>query len=255
MSAPRVAAGPDRYDRIGRGYGSRRREDPRWRDAIHAALGEPSRVVNVGAGTGNYEPKDCEVVGLEPSAAMLAQRPGHAAPVVRGVAESLPFPDGAFDVALAVLTAHHWTDHDGGMRELARVARRQVVVTWDPDVSRRFWLYRDYLPELVGFEGGLPSLAHAVAALGASDVRPLLVPRDCVDGFMGAHWARPEMHLDPGVIASMSGLALLERGVVRRALDSLAADLADGTWAARNEELGSLDEFDAGYRLVVAGGA
>jgi hypothetical protein len=56
-----------RYDRIGHGYALTRREDPGLRATIHAALGSARSVVNVGAGTGSYEPRDRHVVAVEPS--------------------------------------------------------------------------------------------------------------------------------------------------------------------------------------------
>ena len=37
-------------------------------------------MVNVGAGTGSYEPTNCRVVAVEPSLVMVAQRPAGAAP-------------------------------------------------------------------------------------------------------------------------------------------------------------------------------
>ena len=39
-----------RYDTIGTGYARTRRDDPRLRARIHAALGDARTVVNVGAG-------------------------------------------------------------------------------------------------------------------------------------------------------------------------------------------------------------
>lgn len=207
----------------------------------------------MGAGTGNYEPQGRTVVAVEPSEVMLAQRPSAAAPAIQAMAESLPFGDGAFDVALAILTVHHWRDPTAGLVELARVARRQVVVTWDPDVSRRFWLHRDYLPELCALEATLSSLHDVVTTLPGCDVAVLDVPSDCADGFLGAHWDEPGWYLDPGVRLAMSGLALLDPTVVDRALRSLRADVDDGTWATRNAELAQCETFDAGFRLVVAG--
>jgi SAM-dependent methyltransferase len=243
----------DRYDTIGVGYAGRRREEPAWAAAITAALGSARRVVNVGAGPGNYEPSGREVVAVEPAVTMLAQRPVTAAPAVRGVAEALPFPDGAFDAALAILTHHHWVDAVAGLSELARVAPRQVVVTWEPATSRGHWLHRDYLPELCHLEAALPSLAAVVDVLEVNSVEVLEVPRGCVDGFLGAHWAEPSRLLDPEVRASMSGLALLDRAVVDDAMARLARDLDDGTWRRRNTAVLARDACDAGYRLVVAG--
>jgi SAM-dependent methyltransferase len=89
-------------------------------------------VVNVGAGTGAYEPADLDVVAVEPSETMIAQRAEGAAPIVRAVAEELPFEDGAFDAAMAVLSDHHWSDRSRGIAEMKRVARRVVTFTWDP---------------------------------------------------------------------------------------------------------------------------
>lgn len=245
--------GADRYDTIGRTYASRRREEPAWAHAISQALGGARRVINVGAGTGNYEPRDAIVLAVEPSSTMLAQRAADAAPAVRGVAEALPVPDDSFDAALAILTVHHWRDAHHGLRELARVARRQVVVTWDPAASSGYWLNRDYLPELFEHEAAISSLRDVLDVLDVLEVRTMEVPRDCVDGFLGAQWATPQDYLDPAVRAAMSGLALLDQGVVNDAMARLARDLADGTWERRNAELATLASLDTGFRLVVAG--
>src|SRR2546428_8304106 len=152
------------------------------------------------------------VVGVEPSQIMIRQRSSSAAPVVRGVAERLPFLDGAFDVALAVLTVHHWSDPSAGLAEMRRVSRKQVVVTWDPDVfARQFWLVRDYLPEAAGRETQLATLATVVTHLGPATTAVLLAPDDCTDGFFGASWKRPYAYLDATVRGAISGLALLDR--------------------------------------------
>jgi SAM-dependent methyltransferase len=210
-------------------------------------------VINVGAGTGNYEPRDATVLAVEPSATMLAQRSAGAAPAVRGVAEALPVADGTFDAALAILTVHHWSDPRQGLRELARVAHRQVVVTWDPEASSRHWLHRDYLPELLAHEASLSSLDDVVDVLAVRDVVVMEVPRVCADGFMSAQWASPADYLDPAVRAGMSGLSLLDQDVVNGAIARLARDLVDGTWERRNAELAGLASLDTGFRLVVAG--
>jgi SAM-dependent methyltransferase len=247
------ATGPPQpvYDRIGRGYAARRVADPRWQAAIEAALGDAASVVNVGAGAGSYEPPDRPTVAVEPSAEMIRQRPPGSAPVVRGVAEALPLPDGAVDAALAVLTTHHWTDAPAGLAELRRVAHRQVVLTWDPGVVGRFWLVADYVPEIAVHEAGLATLDTVRSGLAPATVTPLAVPRDCTDGVLAAHWGRPEAYLDPGVRAGMSGLSLLPADVVGRAVARLASDLASGAWRARHGHLLDLEALDVGYRLVV----
>ncbi|WP_424188246.1 class I SAM-dependent methyltransferase [Actinokineospora sp. G85] len=243
----------DPYRALGRGYAATRRPDPRIARALSAALGDARTVVNVGAGSGSYEPADRDVVAVEPSVTMVRQRPPGAAPVVRAVAERLPFPDAAFDVGMALLTTHHWTDAAAGLAELRRVSRRQVVLTWDPGVFARFWLVADYLPELAERERDLATVDAVRAGLGpAAVVSPVEVPWDCADGFLAAFWRRPEVYLDPRVRAGMSGIATLPGPVVERGVATLRSDVDSGAWARRHGGLSGLGSADVGYRLVVA---
>ena len=241
------------YDRIGRGYVVTRRPDRRIAAAVRAALGDAASVVNVGAGAGSYEPADLRVVAVEPAAAMVAQRAASTAPAVRAVAEHLPFADGAFDAALAVLTVHHWTDRAQGLAELARVARRRVVVlTWDPACRDPFWII-EYVPGILDLDiPRFPAVGELARALGEIDARPLPVPGDCADGFLGAFWRRPEAYLDPAVRGAISGFAQLGEEAVAPGLARLDADLRSGHWDARFGHLRDLDSLDLGYRLVVA---
>ncbi len=241
------------YDRIGVDYGARRRTDPRIAGHIRRALGEARTVLNVGAGTGSYEVADREWVAVDPSQVMIEQRPASSAPVVQGVAESLPFADDAFDAATALLSLHHWTDPARGLRELARVSRRQVVLTWDaPYYASSFWLLRDYLPEMAEWERTVATFDAVRELMSPARVEAVPVPHDCADGFGGAYWRRPEAYLDPQVRASISGLALLEDGTAERAMRRLAADLRSGAWQERNAELLDLDQLDLGFRLLIA---
>ena len=200
------------YDRIGRSYARHRRPDRRIAARMVGALADARSVIDVGAGTGSYEPRDRLVVAVEPSWVMIAQRASAAPPVVRGNAEALPFGDDTFDAAMAILTVHHWNDFRRGLAEMQRVARRRVVVlTWDRDVvGDAFWLARDYFPEVREAERGIATLDEIVAALGPCTVLAVPVPHDCTDGFFGAYWRRPEAYLDMGVRASISGLARLD---------------------------------------------
>jgi SAM-dependent methyltransferase len=243
------------YDRIGVDYAHGRRTDPRWMAAIHRALGDAASVVNVGAGTGSYEPKDRHVVAVEPSRVMIDQRPKSAAPAIQAAAEALPLRAGAFDAALAVLTVHHWADPAAGLRELRRVSERQVIVTFDADRHAEFWLIRDYLPHLAEqLRTRTPPLDVLAEALGPlDDVTPLPVPADFTDGVLVAHWARPAAYLDPRVRAGSSSLATCEPRPLEDALSRLRRDLADGTWDAHHGHLQELAAFDAGYQLVTAG--
>ena len=239
------------YDAIGVTYGVTRRTDARIAAQIWSALGDARTVLNVGAGSGSYEPAGRQVLAVEPSAVMRAQRPPDAAPCIAATAESLPFVDRAFDAAMAVATTHHWRDPIAGLRELRRVAARVVVFTFDVDGLSRFWLTRDYLPELAELVAGHPSLAEQAQVLGARVV-PVLIPWDCADGFPEAYWRRPAAYLDEAVRRGMSIWARLGADIESRAVRDLRNDLASGQWAARNRELLRLDAADLGLRLLIA---
>ena len=241
------------YDAIGVGYQERRRPDPRLAAAIARALNHTETVVNVGAGTGSYEPTDRSVVAVEPAMTMIRQRRAHSAPVVQASATELPFRDDGFAAALAILTVHHWPDRARGLDELARVARRRVVVvTWDPSASG-FWLVDDYFPEIVDIDRRIfPTIGDFRRAFGSVDVQPFPVPHDCIDGFMGAYWRRPHAYLDASVRAAISAFAKAEPSRLESGLERLRRDLADGTWERRHGHLSERAELDLGYRIVIA---
>jgi SAM-dependent methyltransferase len=241
------------YDTIGGTYAATRRTEPRIAAQVWAALGDAQTVLNVGAGTGSYEPTDRDVTAVEPSAVMRAQRSAGAAPCVAAGAQSLPFEDQSFDAAMAFATVHHWPDPVAGLREMRRVARRVVVFTHATDEAEwlhRFWLTRDYLPEVADFLVGRPSLAELAGAIDAR-VEPVLIPWDCADGFFEAYWRRPEAYLDAQVRRGMSVWSRVGPEAEQRAVRSLGDDLASGRWAERNRELIALDTAELGLRLLV----
>jgi len=239
------------YARTAAAYAGYRAEEPRIAAAIHAALEDARSVVNVGAGTGAYEPRDRAVTAVEPEPAMIAAR---ATPAVQASAEALPFADGSFDAAMAVLTVHHWTDWRAGAAELRRVARGPaVVLTWDPAWARALWLVDEYLPELAEVDAHrFPTPEQLLDALGGGELRTVPISHDCRDGFLGAYWRRPEAYLDPEAQQAISALAMLDPAVRERGLSEMARDLESGAWAARHADLVNRTELDLGYRLVVA---
>ncbi|GLY74913.1 class I SAM-dependent methyltransferase [Actinoallomurus iriomotensis] len=252
MSRP--IAGDFDYETHGTGYAVRRRTDPRIAVYVHAALGDARTVINVGAGAGSYEPTDRQVTPVEPSASMRAQRPAHLAPAVDAVAEDLPFPDDAFDAAMATVTIHQWSDTDAGLRELRRVSRGPVVIlTFDGDALDLLWL-AEYAPELIAAERRrYPDIEHVRQVLGGTaTVTPIPIPIDCVDGFTEAYYARPERFLDPLVRKSQSAWGFVDQPAIDRAVERLRTDLADGEWNRRHGHLLRQPSFLGSLRLITA---
>jgi SAM-dependent methyltransferase len=238
------------YDAIGVGYLATRQTEPRIAARIWAALGDADTVVNVGAGTGSYEPTGRDVIAVEPSAVMRAQRPAGAAPCLAARADRLPFPDQSFDAAMAVLSDHHWPDPVAGLREMRRVAGRVVVFNFDAEHANEFWLTRDYLPEFAALAHGRPTMTQRAAALGAR-LEPVPIPWDCADGFFHAYWRRPEQYLRPEVRRGISVFAAVGPQAEQRMTRQLRDDLASGRWAGRNRDITGLAEAELGARLLI----
>ncbi|MGB8353918.1 MAG: methyltransferase domain-containing protein [Chthoniobacteraceae bacterium] len=241
------------YDEIGAGYTSRRSSDFRIFEQIRRALAPCATVLNVGAGTGSYEPATC-TLAVEPSERMIAQRPAGTARCIRAVAEHLPLGDKSFDGSLASLTIHHWTNVRAGLAEMRRVTRKRIVLfTWDPEFEADFWLVRDYFPAILELDRPrFPTLRQLEEMLGRIEVDVVPIPADCQDGFIGAFWKRPEAFLDPEVVRANSAMAQIDPQKFRDGIEKLREDLQSGEWARRNAGLGALGELDLGYRLIVS---
>ncbi len=239
------------YDNIGRNYSDLRRPDQRIASMMDTALGDAVSVVNVGAGAGSYEPPDRSVLAVEPSEVMIRQRPPGAAPCLRGSAEALPVETASVDAAMAVLTVHHWTDFERGLAEMARVARKRVVLlTWVPD-SQPFWLTEDYFPELAAIDREIfPSTATLTAMLeriiGPVHIMPVPIPHDCTDGFLCAYWRRPESYLSTDTRGAISSFTKFDN---EPGLTKLRNDLESGYWAKHHHHLLGLGAMDLGYRI------
>lgn len=239
------------YDKIGTTYSVMRRTDPKIAEQLYAELQGASRIINIGAGTGSYEPDNVELIAVEPSAKMIAQRPIGSYPVEQASAEKLPFADGSFSHAMTVLSMHHWEHKDLAFREINRVATEKfVAITWDPN-TEPFWLTRDYFPEIYAMDKQIfPDLAELEAHFDDVTIRPLPIPSDCQDGLLAAFWQRPEAYLRCEVQQSTSAFAKIKNLDV--GLQKLEDDLASGVWAQKNYTILGLSSLDVGYRLITA---
>ena len=245
-------AGDVDYARHGHGYAVRRRAEPRIAGLVAGALGPARTVLNVGAGAGSYEPGDRRVIAVEPSEAMIAQRPA-TTNVIRAVAGALPLPDAAVDASMAMVTIHQWPDPAAGLAEMRRVTSGPVIVlTFDPALLDGLWLM-DYVPELLDAEARrYPTMPDLVACLGPdTEVLPVPVPFDCIDGFTEAFYGRPEAFLDPEVRRAQSAWSFVDSRVEARFVDRLTQDLASGRWDDRYGQLRRQPLYHGAVRLVV----
>ncbi|HYK95179.1 MAG TPA: class I SAM-dependent methyltransferase [Candidatus Dormibacteraeota bacterium] len=162
---------------------------PQLTDLAGVAAGQ--RALDVGCGPGALTSELVRRLGadhvaaVDPSASFVeAARQRHPGVDVRkATAEALPFPDAAFDAALAQLVVHFMADPVGGLREMHRVTRRDGVVAacvWDHAGAKGplglFWAAARALDPAVVDESDLPGtreghLAELFDAAGLRDVR------------------------------------------------------------------------------------
>ncbi|HEV2218203.1 MAG TPA: class I SAM-dependent methyltransferase [Candidatus Dormibacteraeota bacterium] len=101
-------------------------------DLAAAEVPRPRAILDVGCGTGKllrttaqrFPAARLEGVDAAPQMVRTAIHmlsPGSSINVQEGTAESLPFPDGQFDLVFSTMTFHHWADQPKGVSEVARV--------------------------------------------------------------------------------------------------------------------------------------
>jgi SAM-dependent methyltransferase len=247
------SAGDVDYGEIGRSYARFRRPEPIIAAQILEALGDARTVLNVGAGSGSYEPSDREVTAVEPSASMRAQRPAALGAAIDAVAEDLPFEDDSFDASMAIVTVHQWSNLEKGLAEMRRVTRGPVVLlVCDPALMSDYWL-NEYIPEVRAIEARrFPPLQRIADALGGRvETRPVPIPLDCRDGFNEAYYGRPEVLLDEEARLACSSWSLVPRSAVERFVRHLSSDLASGRWDERFGQLRDQPYYDGPLRLIV----
>lgn len=239
------------YNLIGSNYSYFRKPDNRIAKAIEKEIGNVSFAVNIGAGTGLYEPGFLDLIAVEPSQVMINQRSAGAAPVIKSSAEELPFDDLIFDISLALLTIHHWNDLKKGLSEMKRVSKRQLIFTWDPDFPG-FWMTQRYFPEIKQIDSRIfPRFDVIEEILGPMKRVPVSIPSDCSDGFGSAYWARPDAYLSEDRRLAMSTFNKISKKDLELGLNLLCREIKDGTWDLLFGHLKKLNELDLGFYILV----
>lgn len=243
------------YDKLGQKYSGYRRTDSRIAAYVHEALSNAKTILNVGAGTGSYEPADRYVVAVEPSVVMRAQRITNGKiPAIIGTADALPFDDNSFDASMAMVTVHHWPDMKKGLKELRRVTKNQVLImTFDPEALDNFWNVH-YFPELIEVEKArYPTIEFITNTLGGNcDIKSIPIPLDCIDGFQEAFYGRPEAFLEKEVRLSQSAWGFLPEGLEDKLVKALADDLHSGEWDKKYGHFRMQPTFTCALRLIIA---
>ncbi|MEM9159729.1 MAG: class I SAM-dependent methyltransferase [Verrucomicrobiota bacterium] len=252
---------PAIYDQIGKTYTSTRAADPRIAERIAALLALPKsrRILDVGAGTGNYSRAIAEsgykVTALEPSQTMRDQGKQHPhLKWIAGSAEELPFPENSFDGVMMTLCIHHFANWFKAFSEAKRVCPDGpiVILSFDTSFESNFWLH-DYFPAFKSLDeewmprlGEIQSYVEQTLDLSFSFER-FSLPHDLVDNFAAANWQRPEFYLDPIAQAGISSFAKSPREEVEAGLASLREDLKTGVWNQKHGYLKNRTSLDVGY--------
>ncbi|MDF1657891.1 MAG: methyltransferase domain-containing protein [Verrucomicrobiales bacterium] len=256
------------YDHIGKGYTRTRNADPRIAKELEKLLGlhEGSKVLDVGAGTGNYSCALAEagyhVTALEPSKVMCAQGKQHSRLCwVEGNAEDLPFEAKNFDAVVMTLSMHHFEDWKASIREAVREAVRVagngpvVIFTFDPDFESGFWLL-DYFPDLAEqAKEWFPKIADMEDFVieeidGELELVRFPLPFDIQDHFAAAGWARPEVYLEEQYRSGISHFASGDQEQIREDAVRLSRDLESGLWDRKFGELRNSKILEVGFLFM-----
>lgn len=129
-----------------------------WMTAIAAQLERaPVRILDLGCGTGRFSDAlavrfQAEVIGLDPSALMLAQALGKARDgrvrYGRARAEALPLPPSSIDVVFVSMSLHHFGDHALAASECRRVLREdgRVFIRTGSREQMKVYPYYPFFP-------------------------------------------------------------------------------------------------------------
>ena len=241
------------YDSKNHNYSAIRKADPRIGEYVQKSLNGSHTVLNVGAGTGSYEPEDKFVIAVEPSSVMRAKRLALGRnPAVNAKADDLPFDDKSFDAVMAVLTIHHWLDLKAGLLEMKRVSKKRItILTYDPEMLDVFWNVK-YFPQLIEIERNrYPKLTYIAECLDEEiKITNIKIPFDCSDGFQEAFYGKPEAFLQEEVRNAQSAWGFLDKNIENQYIKRLSDELASGEWDRLYGHHRKLPEFEGAFRLL-----
>jgi ubiquinone/menaquinone biosynthesis C-methylase UbiE len=256
-----------KYDEIGKTYNQTRTADERITNKIITYLNLPkdSKVLDVGAGTGNYSYElanaGFKVTAVEPSDIMRNQAKQHQNLVwLSGVAEQLPFENNEFDGLICTLATHHFSDLELSFREMNRVVRdegRIVIFSADPRIClNTCWIskyFRDIvndscktLPEIDEFKR-----LFELNTSRKAELYPFLLPCNLKDKFFFSGWRNPEAYLDESFRAGISSFAAAPTELVNENIKKLQDDLTSGRFQKLYGDIFELTEYDCGYFFLV----
>ena len=247
------SAGDTDYGIIGSSYSDFRKPEPKILEVIVSQLGEAYSVLNVGAGTGSYEPTNINITAVEPSSTMRAQRPNGLKPAIDAVAEDLPFADNTFDASMSIFSIHQWKDLRKGLAEMRRVTQGKVILmSCLPDKVCDYWLY-DYAPLILEIEAKrFPSKDEIEDGLNQKvNLIQVPIPLNCSDGFNEAYYGRPEHLLNKNARQSCSSWSFVDNSLADEYVRNLKNDIESGKWDLKYGNLRKTDFYLGSLYLFV----
>ena len=254
---------------FGRTYHETRRAEPRLARDILATIGDldVGTILDVGSGISDYAyffaTQGYRVLALEPSEAMRAQSqnyyPHRNITQIACTAEAMNNEDIQADVAICILSLHHFLDVQEALKNIKQVGMMKRVVFFSVDhrLCKFFW-FSDYFPEIWSYAQYemIAPMADQVAVIRrvfsvAPDSIDWPVPRNCQDLFFGARWESPSVYTDRSIFKNTTPLMRADKSIVDAGIAHLRDDIQSGAWDAKYSDMICRHSMDLGHRILV----